>query len=316
MTRIVSLFLSIDSVSRIYGLSVWRRMADKFGARPLLMVSATVTSMVPLAFVFVNGQNYFFVPLIFIISAVSYAAVDISIGQVLFKSAPRKYDAYYLSSFTSLTGLMSALGPIIGGLIALIIKNYSSFPFVHIISPLKYVFIISFVLRTMCLPFISRIHEPRAKDVKDILERMKTLRYFSFFVNIYNFAQYTSKIVLIPQKQLFILQRKTVQRARRDLSNLMPVFSRITRSLNKLKVTPYHEKKIGELKEELDKKVEKMDYAREGEIQRIPKLLLSKMESLEISMHSEDKKAVKEKVKSVIKSVENSKEKLDEALLK
>jgi len=297
----------------MYGLNLWRHFIDKFGAKPLLIVSVTVTTLIPLGFVFINNKNYFLIPLILALSAVSYAAIDISLGKMLFQSAPRKYDAYYLSTFTALTGLMSALGPIIGGLLAFLIKNNPSILFINILSPLKYVFIISFVVRTLSIPLASKIYEPKAKDVNDIIERMKTLRFTSFFVNIYNFADYASKIVLVPQKQFFILQRKTIERAKRDLTNILPVFSKISTSLNRSykKVTPHGEKRITELTETLTKKVDKLDYAEGGQLQKIPQRVLSKMESLESSIEKDTKKEIKQKVKSIQKSIETSKEKLD-----
>lgn len=312
---IISLFLAIHTIFRIYGLNVWRHLVDKFGAKPLLIVSTTVTSMIPLGFVFINNQNYFLIPLILALSAISYAAIDISIGTVLFKSATRKYDAYYLSTFTSLTGLMSALGPIIGGLLAFLIKN-NHLLFTNILSPLKYVFLISFIVRTTCIPLASRIHEPKAKDVNDIIERIKTLRFTSFFVNIYNFSDYVSKIVLVPQKQFFILQRKTVERAKRDLSNLSILFSKISTTLKKKGITPYREKKITELTDTLTKKVDKLDYAKEGELQKMPQSVLSKMESVESSFEEDSKKVIGKKLKSLEKSVEATKEKLDKTLEK
>jgi hypothetical protein len=310
---IISIFLVIHAISRIYGLNLWRHFIDKFGAKPLLIVSTTVTTLIPLGFVFINNKNYFLIALILALSAVSYAAIDISLGKILFQSAPRKYDAYYLSTFTALTGLMSALGPIMGGLLAFLIKNNTQIPFINILSPLKYVFIISFIVRTLSIPLASKIYEPKAKDVNDIIERMKTLKFTSFFVNIYNFADYASKIVLVPQKQFFILQRKTIERAKRDLTNILPVFSKISTSLNKTykKVTPHGEKRIIELTETLTKKIDKLDYAKGGQLQKISQRVLSKMESLESSMEKDNKREIKQKVRSIQKSIETSKEKLD-----
>ncbi|MBI2650852.1 MFS transporter [Candidatus Woesearchaeota archaeon] len=206
---VVSLFLIIDALARIYGLGVWRKIADSFGAKPLLVISTTVTSAVPLAFLFIDKGNYFLIMPIFIVAAISYASVDISLGQLLFKSAPKKYDAYYLAAFSSLTGLASSFGPIFGGIIASLIGNGFS---VNFFPPLKYVFLASFILRVMCIPLVSKLYEPEAKNVNDTLDRMKTLKTVSFFVSIYSFTSYASKIVLIPQKQFFILQRKLKKR--------------------------------------------------------------------------------------------------------
>ena len=311
---VISLFLVVDALSRIYGLSIWRKIADTFGARPLLTVCATITSAFPLGFMFINSRNYFLIAPLFIIGAFAYAAVDIALGQILFKSAPRKYDAYYLSAFSSLTGLTSSLGPIVGGLLAFIIKNNQQLPFTDLFPPLKYVFLFSFVLRVTAVPLILRIHEPKARDVNDIIGRMKTLRFVSFFVNIYTFTDYTSKIVLIPQKQFFILQRKTIERAKKDINEMKNIILKTSIILNKAYTGPIsnYKNKIIRLKNSLSSKVDKLDYIKEGELKEIPKSIVSKIESLESSIGSETKEAVKKEIKSVGKFVEKSQKILEQ----
>ncbi len=315
---LVSGFLVIDRLAKIYGLNLWRKIADKFGARPTLTISATVTGFVPLAMFFVNKNNYLLIPLIFIISAISYAGVDIAISQVLFKSAPRKYDAYYLSSFSSLTGISSALGPIIGGFIAILIKNNQNIPFMDILSPLKYIFLLSFILRVSCIPLIAGIHEKRAREVNDIIERMKELKFASFFINIYSFAEYTSKIVLVPQKQLFILQRKTIFRMRKDLRDVRAFLPKIASSLNNItmKNIQYYKARIRGQEQVLEKQVEKLEYAEGSKFAKISQQALSKMQSLESSFETESKTKATQKAKEVKKAVEGYEEKLDNAYKK
>ncbi len=297
----ISIFLAIDAIARIYGLSIWRKIADYFGAKPTLTVAATITSAFPLTFMFINSRNYLLIAPIFIIGAFSYAAIDIALGQILFKSAPRKYDAYYLSTFTSLTNLASSFGPILGGFLAFIIKNNSQLPLMNFFIPIKYVFLLSFILRVMALPLIYRIYEPKARDVNDIIGRMKTLRFVSFFVNIYSFADYTSKIVLIPQKQFFILQRKTIERANKDLTKIKETISKTTLILSKAYTRPVsnYKNSIIKLKNILMSSINRLDYIKGGELKEIPQKAISKIESLETSMEQETKEVVKDEIKNV-----------------
>lgn len=305
---VISFFLLLDTLSRIYGMSVWRNIAGKFGSKPLLRVAATVTSIVPLAYVFITVKNYFFLPLIFIVGAFSYSAIDLSITQVLFKSAPKKYDAYYLSTFTSLIGLASALGPIAGGFLAELVQNHN-LPF---LQPLKYVFIVSFILRTSCIPLIGKIQEKKSKDVSDIIETMKTLKFASFFVTVYSFSHYVSKIVLVPQKQLFILQRKTLERTK-DLRKINKLFSNTSVVLNKIynKITPNNKRKVTLLKKQLTEHLEKIDYSEP--VHKVPEKVLSKIESLESSFDKGTKTEIKKQVTSIKKVVEEGKKKIDSA---
>lgn len=310
---IVSIFLVIDTVARIYGLSIWRLFADRIGARPLLAVCATVTSIVPLAFVFINKNNYLLIPVIFTISAISYAGVDIAVSQVLFKSAPRKYDAYFLSAFTSLTGLVSAFGPIAGGAVALLLRTNShllpvSFPV------LKYVFILSFMLRVSCLPLISKIYEPKARDIGDILDKVKTLRFFSFFANIYSISNYASKIVLVPQKQLFILRRKTYMTAKTSIVSILSLMSRFTILLNKAQKGIMHPVKIKEIMKEIIAETEKLDFVIKGELKTIPAKILSRVGKINYLLEQNRHKAVKQEAQVMNKSVKADSKILAKAL--
>ncbi|MBD3310175.1 MFS transporter [Candidatus Woesearchaeota archaeon] len=221
----VSIFVLASTIARIYGLSVWGKMGDEFGAKPMLALSATVTSCVPLAFVFINKSNYLLIPIIYVVSAISWSAIDISISQLLFKTAPKRNDAYFLANYTSLTGLFAAFGPLLAGYLATVVKD-STLPLFHYTYPLKYVFIMAFVARVLCLPLISRIQEPRAKEIDEVLDMVKSMRYFSFFSNIYFFASSASKIVLVPQKQLFWARRETVKHVRTARTKVKEKISR------------------------------------------------------------------------------------------
>ena len=220
---IVSIFSIVSSIGRIYGLNIWRKLGDKFGAKPLLISCATVTSIVPLMFLFINSENYFIIPLIYFVSAISFAGIDISTAQLVFKNSSKKDDTYYLSAFTSLTGIISSFGPIIAGFIATQISTISNYSntniadILEIMPPLKYIFLLSFIFRTSCLPLIANIKEPKSKDVRSLMKKIKNLRIMTLYANVYNFGSFASKIITIPQKELFNIEKQTGKALRNKL---------------------------------------------------------------------------------------------------
>ncbi|MFH1642269.1 MAG: MFS transporter [Nanoarchaeota archaeon] len=306
----VTIFLLVDTVFRIYGLNLWRHIADTFGARPTLIISATATTLTPLAFLFINKTDflsYTIIAFIFIVGAVSYAGVDISIAQVLFKTSPRKYDAYYLSAFSSLIGLSSALGPIIGGYIAVLIRN-STIPLHNGLRPLQYVFLISFLLRVICVQLISKIHEDKAREVNDIIERMRSLKLASFFINYYSIADYTSKIVLMPQKQLFILQRKTMIRLTKDVEKTKSLLLSIKQSLDSFKTNKlaYYKTRFKKLDKNLNQHVLCLEYIKPTTYYNAPNKILTDIKILERKMEEKSRQNMIEHVQKLKKSVERS----------
>lgn len=228
----VAIFIIIDSLARIYGMRIWGGIGDKLGAKGILIFSATISSTIPLWFIFINKSNYLFIPLIFVISAFSYAAVDISLAQLLFKLCPRKNDSIYLTSFYGLIGICSALGPIVGGALAIIISNYIplfGFP------ALAFIFGLSFLLRVSALPWIRHIKERDARDIHDVIENVKKLRFVSFVANFYSFADLISKFVLVPQEELRILQKKAYIHLKSNIVNSVKLSKNALKAIGRKK---------------------------------------------------------------------------------
>jgi MFS family permease len=305
----ISAFLVIDALARVYGLRLWGNLADKFGAKPTLTVAATVTSIIPLAFIFINRNNYLFIPLIFMIAAIAYAGVDIAIAQVLFKSTSKRYSAYYFATFSSITGVASAVGPVLGGTASLLIKG--SGILTEFAVPLKYVFLLSFILRVLSLPMISRISELKAYEVKDVMERIRSLRFVSFFTSIYSIASYTSKIVLVPQKQLFMIQRKTFNRLKKDVSRLNSTLSKLIGSLGNIskKNIGYYRSRLLVLDNMLKKNIESISYMKGSKFISTPAGILKHLRRFESKMT--DAMPTKKDIRMFRGRIEASEERLE-----
>jgi len=194
-----------------------------------------------LMFFFINSSNFFLIPILWLISGVGFAGADLAILRSVFKSSPRQHDAYYLSAFTALVGVATALSPIIGGIIVTGLESIDMN-----MAPLRFIFLITFVARILCLPLISHIKEREERSVEDVLTKMKQIRYLSFFANIYSIAFYASKLVLFPQKQLFIMQRKTTIKLKKDMNDMMQLLNKVQSSLSSMsaKNAEYYKRRI------------------------------------------------------------------------
>ena len=99
---ISSVFLAVDTVGRVIGYRLWAPIADRYGSKPTLVVSATISSMGGLLFFFITTNNIFLVPFLWIIGGFAFSGAELSIYRALFKAAPRKNDAYYVFFCTKL----------------------------------------------------------------------------------------------------------------------------------------------------------------------------------------------------------------------
>ncbi len=227
---LVSLFLVVDTIARVYGLRLWGKIVTTKGARPVLLIGSTVTAIVPFLLFFVTKENYWFVPVVLAFSAVSWAGVDVALGSILFRGAPRKEAPYYFSVYSSLNGVASGIGSIAGGFLATFLVPYMSY-IPLIASPIKIVFLISFALRVLCIPLISKIHEPEVASVQDVITQLKSLKFASLFVRVYSFSEYTSRLVLFPQKQFFFLQRRASLHLQKDMQRLTELVEQLQHAL-------------------------------------------------------------------------------------
>ncbi len=226
----VAMFIIIDSLARIYGMKIWGNIGDSYGAKGILIFGATISAIIPAGFLFINRSNYYLLFLIAIISAFSYAAVDIALAQLLFKLSPRKNDSLYITSFYGLIGVFAALGPIIGGGIAVIAPNHIplfGFPALFI------VFLLSTISRISVLPMIHNIEEREARDVKDVLENVKNIRFVSFAANFYSISNLISRVVLAPQEQLRVIQEKTFMQLKRHMIKSLELSRKAAYSIGK-----------------------------------------------------------------------------------
>lgn len=288
---IVTFFLVTEIFARVLGLRTFPPFVEKYGAKPNLKFTATIATLTPFVFLFVNESNYIIGLVMYFIVGYIYAGFDIAIGQILFKSASRKYDAYYLSSYTALTNVAAAIGPIIGGLIALIVTSNSHNHYFNLMPALKYVFLVSFVFRLSSLSFINNIIEPAAGDVKDIIIRVKQLKYMSFLVSIFSFANYTSRLVLEPQKQLFFLQRKVALRMKKDVHNSIDLITKAKSSLKRIRKTDYNyfKKKIRQINKDLEEHLSELFYFKGTHLHRLPHLARKKLHKFQKNMDDKPK---------------------------
>jgi MFS family permease len=275
---VASLFLVADTVARMIGFSAWVPLVQRFGSRPILTINATIIAAYPFIFFFITPTHVWSIPVLWALAGFAAAGTELSTLRVLFKSAPRNLDAYYLASFTGMVGLATALGPVFGGAVITGLERYGT-PLAGY-EPVRYVFLVTFFARILVLPLIAAIDEPRARGVSDVLHRMKQLRFFSLFVGVYSFAYYTSKVVLFPQKQMFILQRKMARMLRRDTRKTLRLMERISQSLKSLTSgnMSYYRNRLEKLKADLGGMVDRTGYAESTIYHRAPARVLHRLE--------------------------------------
>ena len=116
-------FSVVGQVFSIIFLRVWGPLADRFGSKVVLSLSASLYLLVIFGWTFAgNPERYFLtIPLLAVLSAfggIASAGVSLTIATLGFKLAPRDRAASFLTSASLATNLGSGIGPLLGGALA------------------------------------------------------------------------------------------------------------------------------------------------------------------------------------------------------
>ena len=130
------------------------------------------------------------------------------------------------------------------------------------------------------------------------MSNIKQLKFVSVFVDMYSFADYISKIVLVPTKQLFMIQRRVAYNGRKHVNKIMSLLSRVK------KVRPETMENIAE---KLEEETDKLEYVKGGEIKKETQKVVRKLETIK-------EKPTKKNIEKVKEETEKVEVKLEEAI--
>ncbi len=156
------LFGAIATVSRILAQPHFGRITDKFGDKPVALISMLGTALVPLSFIFVTKDTLGLIIPAQIISGVAWAGSDLSMWNLLLDLTQKEKRAMQVAEFNFLTSIPMVVSPVIGGLIADNLKFF--------LSGIPLVFAIATVLRVIPVFALARLHETRTGPERPVGE--------------------------------------------------------------------------------------------------------------------------------------------------
>ncbi len=146
---------AVATISRILAQTQYGKISDKYGDKPVAIISFFGTALVPLAFMFITKETYWFVFPAQIISGIFWAGADLSTFNLLLDLMGKEKRAMKVAEYSMITAFPMIIAPVIGGYIA----DNAAF----ILAGIPLVFGISFILRAAASALLFTIKEPRAK---------------------------------------------------------------------------------------------------------------------------------------------------------
>jgi len=149
----------------------WTRLKVRYGVRPVVLLASLGDALLPFCWLFVTpGWLWLLVP----VHAFAIFNPPLTMGpnNFLLKLTSERGCAPFLASFNACTGTLSALGAILGGVLA------SEFQGLWTAGPLQFtgmqlLFFFSGVGRLLSLRLLAGIVEPEAQSVRFVLGRLR-----------------------------------------------------------------------------------------------------------------------------------------------
>lgn len=145
----------LSTVTKIVSHPHIGRISDKYGDKPVAIISTMATAFVPLAFFFINKENIWLIIPAQIVSGLAWAGVDLSVFNLLLDKSNIDRRGIDIAEYNTITSVPMIIGPIVGGYIA---DNI-----VFIVSGIPLLFLIAFVLRLISSFTLFYITETRVK---------------------------------------------------------------------------------------------------------------------------------------------------------
>lgn len=146
---------AIATVSRILAYPHFGYVSDRYGDKPVAVISLLGTALVPLAFIFVTPQTLWLLIPAQILSGIAWAGHDLSTWNLLLDLTRADKRAMQVAEYNFLTSIPMIISPIIGGFLADTVS-------IAFLAGIPFVFAIASVLRAVAALLLMRIHETRA----------------------------------------------------------------------------------------------------------------------------------------------------------
>ena len=176
---LISMVTIAAALADLAGMGFWGHLTDHHGNRPIMLICATLGSIMPFLWIFTNGQDvsrYLWIPVLHLLGGFIFSGYTLSSVNMIFGIVPRQNNSAYFAMWNGVNGISTALGAILGGLF----YDHGSrlielIPF-NMEWSFKFVFLVSTIMRISSLFLIRRVHEestPVFKMVR-ILRNMRT----------------------------------------------------------------------------------------------------------------------------------------------
>ena len=174
---LLALVSIVNEIASILALPLWGKLSDRFGSKPVLSLTTLAASLLPIFWLATVSRNFVLIIIVLqLYGGIFWSGLTLNSNNLLLKLSPRENRSVYLASFAAVTGLATAIAPLLGGFLAVRLRDtelaWRSFR----IYDLHFIFLISGALRLISRAALKGIAEPKEKTVGRMIRTLGRLR--------------------------------------------------------------------------------------------------------------------------------------------
>ena len=200
----IVMLTTLSSLGGLVTLKGWGRLCDRFGNRPALQVAALVWAVTALGMwgLARPGWTWHLYPCYFVVGAMT-AGFQLTQFNLMLRLAPAPVRGAYVAVFLAVTSLMTAIGPIAGGMLLRALPHELGTLFGKPVESYHLLFVAAAFGGVLATHLIQRVREPAEQPVVEVWREMKTMRTFNPMLSVLSVGE----ILLTPRGLVALAQR-------------------------------------------------------------------------------------------------------------
>lgn len=191
---VLQMLNAVVSLASLAAMPLWGYLADKYGNRPVLLISLVLAIMPPILWCFTSPDSfhgfYTFTPngrlvvsqskliiaLLNVFSGLGWSGVGLTQFNLMIGFAPREQRSVYIAAVSAVVGIAGGISPLLGGALMQGMAHMT-FPSYGIVrNNYDALFMISALLRVLALLPLQYLHEADSRSARYVLGQIRASR--------------------------------------------------------------------------------------------------------------------------------------------
>ena len=171
---LITAFGTISTMANLALTPFWGRLADKYGNKPLMIITGNLLGFMPFLWAITMPTNYFVtIPILYVIAGICWSGFNIAAFNIVLKLAPKQDRSFFLSVNMLLPSITAFIAPVFSGFLIDAIGSYRiNFGFYYF-GAFQLIFLLGLFMRSLPIKLLKRVEEPQEENVKKVMHSVR-----------------------------------------------------------------------------------------------------------------------------------------------